>query len=234
MILSLILLGVFVAVAFALWREGPWSGLIMLLNVLLAGTLATAWYPYLVRWVEPQFASYTYLLDFVVLQGLFCLLLLVFREVTDRLSKTHVRFRKPVELAAGPLVAALTAWVMVAFTAASLHTAPLPRDLVQPSPDARMFFGLAPDRWWLWWVRGATARGPFANPERAFDSDGEFITRYAARRQLLEQEENLRVQPKPVQPEPVQPAPVQPEPELPVDQPPEDQPPAAENGADGS
>lgn len=229
MILSLILLGVFVAVAFALWREGPWSGLIMLLNVLLAATLATAWYPYLVRWAEPQFPSYTYLLDFVALQGLFCLLLLVFREVTDRLSKTRVRFRKPVELAAGPLVAALTAWVMVAFTAASLHTAPLPRDFVQPSPDARMFFGLAPDRWWLWWVRGATANGPFANPERAFDRDGEFITRYATRRQLLEKEQALRVQPQPPQP-----AAVQSEPEPPIDQPLEGQPPAAENEADGS
>ncbi len=224
MILSLILLGVFVAVSFALWREGPWSGLIMLLNVLLAASLATAWYPWLVRWVEPQFASYTYLLDFVALQGLFCLLLLTFREVTDRLSKTRVRFRKPVELAAGPLVAALTAWVMVAFTAASLHTAPVPRDFVQPSPDARMFFGLAPDRWWLWWVRGSSAHGPFASPERAFDPDGQFITRYATRRQLLEQEQALRVQPKPPQPEPVQP----------VDQPPADQLPAAENGTDGS
>jgi len=196
MIVSLILLGVFVAVAFAIWREGPWSGLIMLLNLLLAATLATAWYPAVVRRIEPQFPSYTYLLDFVVLQGLFCLLLLVFREVTDRLSKTRVRFRKPVELAAGPLVAALTAWAMVAFTAAALHTAPLPRDLVQPSPAARMFFGLAPDRWWLWWVRGATAHGPFADPERAFDPDAEFIAHYATRRQLLEQEQDLRVPPR--------------------------------------
>jgi len=219
MILSLILLGVFVAVSFALWREGPWSGLIMLLNVLLAASLATAWYPSLVRWTEPQFASYTYLLDFVALQGLFCLLLLAFREVTDRLSKTRVRFRKPVELVAGPLVAALTAWVMVAFTAASLHTAPVPRDFVQPSPDARMFFGLAPDRWWLWWMRGSSAHGPFSDPERAFDPDGQFITRYATRRQLLEKEQALRVQPKPPQPEPVQPV---------------DRPPAAEDRADGS
>jgi len=196
MIPSLILLGVFIAVAFALWREGPWSGLIMLLNVLLAAALATAWYPAVVRWAEPRFASYTYLLDFVALEGLFCLLLLAFREVTDRLSKTRVRFRKPVELVAGPLVATLTAWVMVAFTAAALHTAPVPRDFVQPSPDARMFFGLAPDRWWLWWMRGSSAHGPFGVPERAFDPDAEFIARYAARRQLLEQEEALRVRPK--------------------------------------
>jgi cell division protein FtsN len=97
-----------------------------------------------------------------------------------------------------------------------------------------MFFGLAPDRWWLWWVRGATARGPFANPERAFDPDGEFIARYATRRQLLEKEQALRVQPEPVQPEPVQPEPVQPEPVQPEPVQPVEQPPAAENGADGS
>jgi len=229
MIVSLMLLGVFVAVAFAVWREGPWSGLILLLNLLLAATLATAWYPSVVRWVEPRLASYTHLLDFVILQGLFCLLLFGFREVTDRLSKTRVRFRRPVELAAGPLVAAFTAWVMVAFTAASLHTAPLPRDFVQPSPEARMFFGLAPDRWWLWWVRGATVRGPFANSGRAFDPDGEFIGRYATRRQLLEKEQGLRVQPKVAQPQAVQP-----QPEPPLDPPPEDQPPDPENSPDGS
>lgn len=196
MTVTLILAGVFVAVAFAIWREGPWSGLIMLLNLLLAASLATAWYPTVVARIEPMLASYTYLLDFVVLQGLFCLLLLVFREVTDRLSRTRVRFRKPVELAAGPVVAVLTAWVMVCFTAASLHTAPVPRDFVQPTPEARMFFGLAPDRRWLAWVRGASLGGPFARPQSPFDPEADFILRYADRRHALEGEEQLRVRPK--------------------------------------
>jgi hypothetical protein len=141
-------------------------------------------------------SSYTYLLDFVVLQGLFCLLLLVFRELTDRLSRTRVRFRKPVELAAGPVVAVITAWVMVCFTAASLHTAPVPRDFVQPTPEARMFFGLAPDRRWLAWVRGASLGGPFARPQSPFDPKADFILRYADRRHALEGEEQLRVRPK--------------------------------------
>lgn len=193
MIISLILLGVFVAVAFALWREGPWSGLIMLLNVLLAASLATAWYPVVVAQLEPRLGSYTYLLDFIALQGTFCLLLLVMREITDRLSRTRVRFRKPVELAAGPLVAALTAWVVVCFMAASLHTAPVPRDFIQPTPDARMFFGLAPDRRWLAWVRSASLTGPFARPDHAFDPDADFILRYASRRQALDAQETLRV-----------------------------------------
>jgi hypothetical protein len=39
----------------------------------------------------------------------------------------------------------------------------LPRDVIQATPEARMFFGLAPDRKWLGWVRFATSSGPFAH-----------------------------------------------------------------------
>ena len=90
----------------------------------------------------------------------------------------------------------ITAWVMVCFAAASLHTAAVPRALVQPTPESRMFFGFAPDRKWLNWVRFATQSGPFAYPEESaivFDKDGDFILRYADRRLKLEQSEGLRV-----------------------------------------
>jgi len=193
MILTLILLAVFVTVTAALWKEGMWSSLVMLLNVVLAATVATAWYEKLVAVLEPQLPSFTYLIDFVALWGLFCLLLLGLREATDRISRTRVKLRRPVELFAGPLVAALAGWVMTCFTAATLHTAPVPRDVVQPTPEARMFFGLAPDRKWLAWVRGATLVGPFAVPGSAFDKDADFIIRYADRRQRLEGEPGLRV-----------------------------------------
>ena len=193
MILTLILLAVFVTVAAALWKEGIWSTLVMLLNVVLAATVATAWYERLVAVLEPRLPSYTYLLDFVALWGLFCLLLLGLREATDRISRTRVKLRRPVELFGGPLVAALVGWVMTCFTAATLHTAPVPRDMVQPTPEARMFFGLAPDRKWLAWVRGSTLTGPFAVPGSAFDKDADFVIRYADRRKRLESEPGLRV-----------------------------------------
>jgi hypothetical protein len=83
--------------------------------------------------------------------------------------------------------------VFICFTAAALHTAPLPRDLIQPTPEARMFFGLSPDRRWLAWVQGATAKGPFVRPEHRFDPDSDFILRYADRRKALEAAEGLRV-----------------------------------------
>lgn len=202
MILNLVLLAVFVVVTFAMWKEGLWASVVMLLDVLVAATVATAWFESLVAILEPRLPSYTHLLDFLALWGLFCLVLLGLREATDRVSRTKVRLRRPVELFGGPLVAALVGWVMTCFTAASLHTAPLPRDAVQPTPEARMFFGLAPDRRWLAWVRGSTLHGPFAVPGRAFDTgtlgagqDADFIIRYADRRRRLEKEPGLRVNP---------------------------------------
>lgn len=193
MMVTLILLAVFGTVTAALWKEGIWSSLVMLLNVVLAATVATAWYEKLVAVLEPRLPSFTYLLDFVALWGLFCLLLLGLREATDRISRTRVKLRRPVELFGGPLVAALAGWVMTCFTAATLHTAPVPRAVVQPTPETRMFFGLAPDRKWLAWVRGATLTGPFAVPGSAFDKDADFIIRYADRRQRLEGEPGLLV-----------------------------------------
>ena len=91
-------------------------------------------------------------------------------------------------------------WIVVCITATTLHTAAVPRDVIQATPEARMFFGLAPDRRWLQWVRGSTLHGPFAVPTRAFDTgvvapgtNADFIIRYANRRKQLEAEPELRV-----------------------------------------
>lgn len=193
-VITFLLLGLFIAVSFALWREGLWGAAIMLLNVLLAATVATAWYERLVSFLMGWIPTYDYLLDFVALWGLFAVTLLALREVSDRVSRRKVRFRKPVEMFGGPVVAAIAAWIFVCFTAASLHTAAVPRDTIQATPEATMFFGLEPDRRWLQWVRGSTSRGPFAVAKNSFDPDADFILRYATRRRQLEQQPELRVQ----------------------------------------
>ncbi|MEI6657340.1 MAG: hypothetical protein WCO76_02260 [Planctomycetota bacterium] len=194
MTISLALLGLFVAVTFALWREGLWSSAVMLLNTLAAATFATAWYETVVAFLLKRgMSSYDYLLDFICIWGLFAILLLALREISDRVSRTKVRFRKPVEMFGCPIVAAATAWIVVCFTAATLHTAAVPRDLIQATPEARMFFGLSPDRRWLQWVRGSTLHGPFGRPDHAFDEQADFIVRYATRRKQLEAQPELRV-----------------------------------------
>ena len=196
MIVNLLLILVFLAIALVLAREGLWSGLVMLLNIVAAATFATAWFERLAGFLDAKMPSFTYLIDFLCLWGIFAVVLLVMRLLTDLASTTKVKFLRQVELVGGPIVAVITAWVMVCFAAASLHTAAVPRALVQPTPESRMFFGFAPDRKWLSWVRFATSSGPFAYPEESaivFDRDGEFILRYADRRHKLEQSEGLRV-----------------------------------------
>ncbi|MCY3015297.1 MAG: hypothetical protein DWI05_03240 [Planctomycetota bacterium] len=196
MIVNLLLVLVFLAIALVLAREGLWSGLVMLLNIIAAATFATAWFERLAGFLDAKMPSYTYLIDFLCLWGIFAVVLLVMRLITDRVSTTKVKFLRQVEIVGGPILAVITAWVMVCFAAASLHTAAVPRALVQPTPESRMFFGFAPDRKWLAWVRFATQSGPFAYPEESaivFDKDGDFILRYADRRLKLEQSEGLRV-----------------------------------------
>ena len=196
MIVNLLLILVFLAIALVLAREGLWSGLVMLLNIVAAATFATAWYERLAGFLDAKMPSYTYLIDFLCLWGIFAVVLLGMRLATDLVSTTKVKFLRQVELVGGPIVAVITAWVMVCFAAASLHTAAVPRSLVQPTPESRMFFGLAPDRKWLSWVRFATSNGPFAHPAESaivFDKNDDFILRYADRRQKLEQSEGLRV-----------------------------------------
>lgn len=198
MIVNILLLLVFVAVVIVLTREGLWSGLVMLLNILAAATVSTAWYERVAALVDERMPSYTYLVDFLALWGLFAVVLLVMRLVTDRVSRTKVKFLRQVEMVGSPLVAVVAGWIMVCFAAASLHTAPVPRSVVQAEPDSRsMFFGLAPDRKWLAWVRFATKDGPFAYaPGGAvvFDNEADFILRYGDRRLKLEQADGLRVQ----------------------------------------
>jgi hypothetical protein len=216
MITNIILLAVFGAVLVALWREGLWASIVMLFNLLLAATVATRLLPVVVPVVEPRLTSYTYFVDALVLWGLFAVLVAVARGVTDHVSKTRVRFHKPVERFGTPLAAALAAWVAMAFTAAALHTAPLPRNVV---PGSGMFFGLAPDRGWLWWTVGTVGKDPFGRqgdffgppvekPDVALPQEEEeeavlapptpkqqidrFIEHYARRRLELETLEGLR------------------------------------------
>jgi hypothetical protein len=193
-IIGIVLLALFAVVTAALVREGLWGGLVMLVNVLFAATLASAGYGRLVSLLKPLLPSYEYLLDFLAIWAIFCVALLAAREVTDRITRTKVRLRKPVELFGGPVVAALVGWTMMAFTAATLHMAPVQRSLI---PEKGMLFGLSPDRGWIAWARGATARPPFGMEGFRFDPTDDFVDRYATRRGALDKEPGLRVTTKP-------------------------------------
>ena len=125
MLLNALLLVIFFACVACLYTEGLWGNAIGLINVVTSALLATNFFEPLAGWMEKQAPSFSYVWDFLALWGLFGLFVVVFRVATDLLSKVKVRFLKIADQIGGAVLSLWTAWVIVCFTAMSLHTAPL-------------------------------------------------------------------------------------------------------------
>ena len=190
--ISLLLLLVLGATAGLFYREGLWSALVAVINVLVAAAVATAWYEWPAGLIADALPNARYLTDFSCIWVLFALVLAGTSELTNRVSRTRVKFAPLVDRIGGPAIGLVVGWIFICFTATTLHLAPVPRNLIQPEPESRLLIGLAPDRKWLHFIRNATRQGPFARPgadgANVFDKDADFILRSADRRKKLEGE----------------------------------------------
>lgn len=196
MILTLVLAAVLGVVTGMLIREGLWRSVLAFFNVLFAAMLATASFQPLADLLTSRvqvIREFRFLLDFLLVWLLFCAVFSLAREATDRMSRRAVVFPPLVERIGGVIVALMTGWLVMCFTAATLHTAPVSREAIQPTPEARMFLGLSPDRRWLSWARGSSISGPFSRPGYNFDNFCDFIIQNAERRLELEKAPGLRV-----------------------------------------
>ncbi|MBI3838615.1 MAG: CvpA family protein [Planctomycetia bacterium] len=196
MYLNVLLLLVFAACFAGLYNSGLWSNTLSLINVVTAALLATNYFEPLAGWLDKQVPSFTYVWDFAAIWLIFAASMMALRAATDYVSRVKVRFFPPVDQVGSILFACWIAWVMVCFTTMTLHTAPLARNFLdgafQPEPDSRMFFGRGPDRLWLSWVhkesKGSLCRLREIVP---FDAQGDFILRYASRREQFEKQLSL-------------------------------------------
>jgi len=196
MITTVLMLVILFACAAMLYNDGMWSNSIRLINTITAGLLAMNFFEPVADWLEQQAPTYGYFCDFIALWGLFIVFSLIFRLVTDRLSKVKVKFLKMADQIGSGVLALWVGWVMVCFTMASLHTAPLARNCLAESfqPEERMFLGFAPDRQWLGFTQ-KMSQGPYERSvseaewkaeKKIFDPHGEFLPKYATRRATLE------------------------------------------------
>jgi hypothetical protein len=185
--LSIVLVLLFVGVFASVMTQGLWSNTLTLINVILAALIATNYFEPLAGYLDSSEPSLTYVWDFVTIWLIFGLAMVALRAATDFLSPVKVRFFVPVEKAGGIIMALWISWIVVCFATASFHTAPLARHFLgggfQKTPDAKMFFGLQPDRVWLGWMnresQGTLSRFGGARP---FDAKGDFIAQRANRR----------------------------------------------------
>src|SRR3989304_3817909 len=170
-------------------REGLWSNSILLVNILISGLLAFAFYSPLAIYLDELLdGQYTYLLDFVCLWAIFTITMFVCRAVTGFASGTRMRFKNPIDPVGGPLVALIAAWAMAALVTATLHTAPMPKDafggkLIHSDSEVYSKSVLtAPDLGWLRFVQKVTQADAFGHAgSKGFLAD-KFVYIYADHR----------------------------------------------------
>lgn len=199
MIFPLLMLVLMVGIFASLMREGLWSNLLTLINVTFAALLATNFFEPLATKLTEYVPKGTMFWDMVAIWGIFALAYLVFRSATMQASKWHIKFKKPIDMGGGYFFALWTAYLFMAFTTVSLHTAPLSREPLWSGfrVEDPIFFGMKPDRQWLAFVqlvsRGSLARMVDENqPElHVFDPRGEFMPKYSTRRDRYSQMDTL-------------------------------------------
>ena len=205
LILPLLLFLVLAACVGFTFAEGLWSNAVRLINVVTAALLAMNFFEPLARWIESWgdfFASITYFLDFIMLWGLFFDFMVVFRQLTNMMSRVKVRFMAIVDRIGSVVLSLLVGWVMVAFTLTTLHTAPLAEKFLFGAFDYQStMFLVGPDRQWIVFFT-SVSRGPFsralaeneygeygasaAEAVAEFDRPKKFMPNYALRRAALE------------------------------------------------
>ena len=199
-LLALIAFAIMLAVVATGVAGGLWNNAIRLINIVTAALLATSLFETVAGMLSRVASSHSFVFDFVAIWTLFVVFLVIFRIATGFASQTRVRFKKPVDVAGGVFFALWTGWVMVCFTMATLHTAPLVRNSFyggfQTKPELNLL-GLGPDRTWLAFVHKSSS-GSFSSitgraEDNEFDPNGDFILRYASRRSHAESAKSLRM-----------------------------------------
>ncbi len=196
------LLGLIVFISLALlYNNGMWSNAVRLVNIVMAGLLATNFFEPLARALDGMLPLLTYAWDFVSLWLLFIVFVLIFQILTGLVSKVNVRFLQIADRIGSVVFAAFVGWAILCFALMTLNTAPLARNFLFEGfkPGESMFMGTAPDRMWLGFMQ-SQSRGSFsrsvAEADRdkyggesvaMFDPKGEFIAKYTERRAALEQ-----------------------------------------------
>ena len=199
---------IFAATVAAMWFHGTWNNCVTLVNMTLSMMIATNYYEPIATFIEGFDASFTYLLDFVVIWFLFAVSFAIFRLMTDLLSSNRVKFIMPVEVALRSITAIWAGWLMICFVGFTLHFAPLnsesPGGALASKPAEH---GLSPFAAWHSFMKYRSAyalsRGHFDTmfPDNSglnvqqFDSKNDFFDKYHDRRVRYQQAEMMRVNP---------------------------------------
>jgi|RhiMethySRZTD1v2_1073278.scaffolds.fasta_scaffold843031_1 uncharacterized membrane protein required for colicin V production len=180
-------------------REGIWSNTLTLISVIVSGLVAFGFYSRIVTYIDEDVTSgqHTYWLDFAIIWALYAVTMIILRALMGAASKTRLRFKNPIDTYLGPAIGFIAAWVLAAFTLATLHTSPMPKNqfggkLVYTDADTASFI-MQPDAAWLRFVeRMAPADAMGSGSTDGFSAKA-FVKIYTDRREKFDKSESLIV-----------------------------------------
>jgi hypothetical protein len=194
-------------VGYAYLREGLMTSFAMLINVLLAGTIAFNFFEPLAAMLEPTlsgtfFGGYE---DYICMVGLFALTLGILRTATNALCTAVVQFPAPLQRAGAVVVGMAVGYFTTGFLVCALQTLPWHQNFMSFDAETRgaseaVRRVLPPDRVWLGLMHRAGAY-PFSSQEdsngkesnslydkyKTFDPEGMFELKYARYRRYNDQ-----------------------------------------------
>ena len=208
---TLLFLLVFVIVIASTWWFGIWNNVLTLINLLLAGLIASGFYENVTVQLNNSMPDWKRVTSFVAVWLTFVVSFIVLRALTDMISSKKLKFERTTEIIGQSVLSVWIACVFLAFMLFTLHLSPLPPTAFQEDP-ASSTLGIGPDRFWLAFVqsrsRGALSSskeknliaGEFkgaSHPDdaeldaRVFDAEGSFIPTNVIRRQELAERKTL-------------------------------------------
>jgi uncharacterized membrane protein required for colicin V production len=181
-------------------REGLWSNTISLFTIIVAGLIAFGFYSPLVVYLNEELTDgqHTYWLDFAVIWALYFVSMIILRVFTGAASKTRMRFKHPIDPVGGPLMGLVAAWVLAAFTLATLHVSPMPKDafggkLASFGEVSTSSFITAPDAAWLRFIERMSKANAISSSNTEEFTASNWVSFYSKRREAFENSKDFIV-----------------------------------------
>jgi len=180
-------------------REGVWSNTLTLISIIVSGLVAFGFYSPIVAYLDEEATSgqHTYWLDFAIIWALYAATMVILRSLLAAASKTKLRFKHPIDPVGGPIIGFIAAWVLAAFTLATFHTSPMPKNafsgrLVYSDADIASFI-TSPDAAWLQFVERVNPAAALGSGSiDKFTAKG-FVKIYTDRREKFDKAEGMIV-----------------------------------------
>lgn len=164
-----IIIGSVVLIAISNWWLGFWSNLISLVNVLLAGLIATSFYQNVSNEMLRLDESWILVVDFVSVWLLFALCYILLRGLTEQLSRIRLRFHPILDYIGSAITTLATGFLFVSFLCFTMMFAPIPVE------DATAFNekGIYPEQMWCQLAVTLSNNSMAAQPTSAWFGDVE-------------------------------------------------------------